>query len=68
MIYKTVHPSELMKGDRVWHLGKLYTVARVSPGASGYFVGFYQGVTALFTSTVAIVDEDRTSAILARYE
>ena len=69
MIYKTVQPWDIRPGDRVSHLGSLRTVesARPCDDELAYYIAFLDGLTALVTNELSIVDEKRTDALLQRY-
>ena len=66
MVYKKVGPAQLCEGDRAWYQGRLHTVERIShhPDLPFYYVFFFQGLVARFSSPLVVVDEDATNAEL----
>jgi len=69
MIFKSVQPEELKRGDRVVYLGHVETVSDVIPGGreGGCYAMFGSGEAAHFVESVTVVDEAKTAALLSRY-
>ena len=69
MIFKSVQPSELHRGNRVVYLGHVETIQEVVPGGKegGCYAKFAGREAAHFVEPVMVVDEIKTAALLARY-
>jgi hypothetical protein len=68
MIFKTIQPDELQRGDRVVYLGHVETIHEVIPARDGGCYAMFVGREAAhFVEPVMAVDETRTAALLARY-
>ena len=69
MIFKTIEPSALRRGDRVVYLGHVETVHEVVPAGKegGWYAKFAGHEAALFVEPVMVVDEMKTAALLSRY-
>jgi hypothetical protein len=70
MIYKTVSPSKLQRGDVVRRLGQFFTVAGVSPASElgSYNVLFAEGSETKLAGAVTIVDMAQLRQRVMRYE
>ena len=70
MIFKSIQPGELQRGDRVVYLGHVETVREVVPAGKegGCYAMFVGNQAAHFVDPVMVVDEMKTAALLARYD
>jgi hypothetical protein len=69
VIFNALHPAELEQGNRVLHLGVLRTVVakKYSERLRAWTVFFADETISQFCQEIAVVDESRTTQLLARY-